>query len=171
MSGQIVCRVHGGKQPGALRNAKDRQVMAEVNNLLMSKIANFNPDDVESAEEGLLREVLWSGQIAMVLGELVGNLNDVDMTARGMGGSVQLNLLVQWWNEERINHAKLCKLALDAGIAQRQLDLLESQAGQIVTVIVAVLQSPKLGLTTEQITEGRIAAAEVLRALPRGVPA
>jgi hypothetical protein len=59
-------------------------------------------------------------------------------------------------------------MALDAGIQQRQLDLVESQANQLVPAILATLMSPRLGLSADQIFEGRIVAAEVLRALPAG---
>jgi hypothetical protein len=57
----------------------------------------------------------------------------------------------------------MCKLALDAGIEQRQLDIIETQAGQIVAAMFALLSSPRLALTSDQIIEGRVVAAEVLR--------
>jgi hypothetical protein len=57
-------------------------------------------------------------------------------------------------------------LAFNAGIQQRQLDLVESQANQIVAAMLALLMSPRLGLSAEQIIEGRIVAAGILRSLP-----
>jgi hypothetical protein len=78
---------------------------------------------------------------------------------------MQLHALMNAWTKERINHARLCKLALNAGIQQRQLDLVEAQANQIVAAMLALLMSPRLGLNAEQIIEGRIVAAEIFRSL------
>jgi hypothetical protein len=61
---------------------------------------------------------------------------------------------------------RLCALALSAGIQQRQLDLVESQANQIVAAMLSLLMSPRLGLDAEQIIEGRIVAAGILTSLP-----
>jgi hypothetical protein len=164
MAGQLVCRMHGGSIGAAKATAKKRIERIEVEKLA-ARIAAFNSDDSESPEEGLLRQVLWSGQISRALGQIVQDIDDGNVTQRGIGGSTSINVLMQWWSDERALHARLCKLAIDAGIDQRHIELLESQAGQIVSVIINVLQSPKLGLSTEQITEGRIVAAEALRAL------
>jgi hypothetical protein len=82
---------------------------------------------------------------------------------------MQIHALMDAWTRERQMHAKLCALALQAGIAQRQLDLVESQANQVVAAMLALLMSPRLGLTAEQIIEGRVVASEVLRSLP-GAP-
>ena len=67
------------------------------------------------------------------------------------------------WTDERLNHAKLCKMALDAGIAQQAIDIIETQAGQIVQLMLSLLTSPRLNLSSEQIIEGRVVAAQVLR--------
>ena len=53
--------------------------------------------------------------------------------------------------------------------SQRQLDLVEAQANQIVAATLALLMSPRLVLTAEQIIEGRILAAGILRSMP-GAP-
>jgi hypothetical protein len=70
---------------------------------------------------------------------------------------------MQAWSGERLNHAKLCKMALDAGIQRQQIDIIEMQAGQIVSAMLGLLMNPRLGLSSEQIIEGRVVAAEVLR--------
>ena len=68
------------------------------------------------------------------------------------------------WTDERMNHARLCKLALDAGVQRQQFDVIETQAGQIV--LLSLLTTPRLNLTSEQIIEGRLVAAAVLRSSP-----
>lgn len=139
--------------------AVKRSALIEINKMA-EFITAFDPENTETPAEGLMREVAWSGQIAAALGAAVEKMTDHELT-NWNGDS--LAALYQAWERERITHAKLCKLALDAGIEQRQLDLLESQAGQIVAAILAVLSDKALGLSSEQIVEGRVIAAKVLR--------
>jgi hypothetical protein len=165
MTGQFVCRLHGGDNPQAKANATKRVALVEIQRRAAQLVA-FNADDQETPEAGLLREVLWSGQVARALGEACEALEDWQLSHVGPSGE-RLNPLLQAWSEERIQHARLCKMALDAGIEQRQIDILETQAGRIVAAMLSLLQSPRLGLSAETIIEGRVVAAEILRTMPR----
>ena len=162
MTGQLVCRMHGGQEPNAIRASKQRVAYREVLGLA-SRIVAYNGDDPETPAEGLLREVRWSAQVAMALGNVVESLKDEHLLAWSAGQGQRINALYDAWERERMNHARLAKLALDAGIAQAQLDIIETQAGMIVSTLISVLTSPRLGLSSEQIIEGRVIAAEALR--------
>jgi hypothetical protein len=74
-----------------------------------------------------------------------------------------MNVLYEAWERERMNHAKLCKMAIDAGIEQKQLDIVEQQGSQIVQLLLTVLMSNELGLTSEQVIAGKVVAARVIR--------
>lgn len=161
MSGQFVCRMHGGNGKEALERGQQRQALTRIQELVM-----FNADDDEPVEVGLLREVRWSSQVAQALGEAVAALQTDDLTQSGRE-SRRLNVLIEAWTNERKLHAQLAKMALDAGIAQRQIELAEQQAAQVVHLFVAVLSDPRLALTAESITLGKQVAAEHMRALPR----
>jgi hypothetical protein len=93
-------------------------------------------------------------------------IDDNQLTTKSSGQGEQVNALMKAWADERVTHAKLCAMALNAGVAQRQLDLVEAQATQLASAMLDLLQSPRLGLSAEQILNGRIVAAEVLRSLP-----
>jgi hypothetical protein len=160
MKGQWVCRAHGGASIGAKENATKRVALIEIGKMA-EFITAYDPDNRETPAEGLMREVAWSGQIAQALGAAVESETDAQLSNYGIGAG--MSALSEAWYRERVTHAKLCKLALDAGIEQRQIDLLESQAGQIVAAILSVLSDKALGLTSEQIVEGRVIAAKVLR--------
>jgi hypothetical protein len=160
MRGQWVCRSHGGLSLNTDKTATKRLALIEIGKMA-EFITAYDPDNHETPAQGLMREVAWSGQIAEALGAAVEKESDAQLSNYGIGAG--MSPLYQAWSAERINHAKLCKLALDAGIEQRQLDLLESQAGQIVSAILAVLGDKALGLSSEQIIEGRVIAAKVLR--------
>jgi hypothetical protein len=160
MHGQWVCRLHGGKSINAEVVAVKRSALIEIGKMA-EFLTRFDETNTETPAEGLMREVAWSGQIAQALGAACEKESDAQLVNYGIGAA--MSPIFQAWERERITHAKLCKLALDAGIEQRQLDLLESQAGQIVSAILAVLGDKALGLSSEQIIEGRVIAAKVLR--------
>lgn len=163
MNGQLVCRMHGGQEPNALKAAKQRIAYQQVLNL-SSQIVAYDGSDPETPAEGLLREVSWSAQVAIALGEVCNALIENEQLTTSLGGQGhRLNGLMRAWSDERMNHAKLCKMALDAGVQQQQLDLVESRANQIVNVMLSLLSSPELKLSSDQIVEGRIVAARILR--------
>jgi hypothetical protein len=86
---------------------------------------------------------------------------DQQLTIHSAGQGQRLNVLMQAWTEERLTQARLCKTALDAGIEQQQLDIIETQAAHVVQLMLSLLTSPRLNLTSEQIIEGRVVAAQV----------
>ena len=156
-------RTTAAKTPEALLTAKRRLAYEAY----ASRIVAYDETDAQTPEEGPLKEIDWSGQVAIALGEACEALiADEALTTKSASAGMQLHALMNAWTKERISHARLCKLALDAGIQQRQLDLVEAQANQIVAAMLSLLMSPRLGLSAEQIIEGRIVAAEILRSLP-----
>jgi hypothetical protein len=67
------------------------------------------------------------------------------------------------YNEERDRLAKMAKMAIDAGIAERQVQIAEQQGEMIVTIIVQVLDDPLLKLSEEKRLLARRLAAKHLR--------
>ena len=160
-----MCRFHGGKTKASLETGRRRIAVAEMNSLA-ARITDFDPTYDESPEEGLLREVRWSGQIAKALGVVcMEYVDDSGTLTYSAGQGSQINPLIAEWNKERERHAKFCKMALDAGIQQRTLDIIESQAGAIVDAMLRLLAAPELHLSSDQIIEGKVIAARVLRQL------
>lgn len=73
-------------------------------------------------------------------------------------GDAEPHVLVEMYAGERERLAKFSKIAIDAGIAQRQLDLIERLADPIVIVVMAALE----GLPeAEQERRRRIAVAKL----------
>lgn len=162
LAGQFVCRFHGGNVPIARERGAQRIALS-----MAQQIVEYNPNDDETLEAGLLREVRQASQTAQAYAIAVSALQDGlglgNVLSMGQAGDIKLHALIGAWTKERELHAKLAKMALDAGIAQRQVDLAESQAGILVHVLIQVLQSPALGLTAEQVIEGKIVAAQAMR--------
>jgi hypothetical protein len=54
------------------------------------------------------------------------------------------------WNDERDRVARIAKAALDAGVAERHVQLAERYGEQLATLLRAVLYDPALALTDAQ---------------------
>ena len=74
------------------------------------------------------------------------------------------HVLVQMWNQERDRAARFAKLALDAGVVERQVRISEQQGAMLAKVIEATFFD--LELSEAQRARGRELAARHLRALP-----
>lgn len=113
--------------------------------------------------------------MARQLETLVGIDEDGEILVRNSPGSIYgrnhmgdaaPHILLNLWNAERDRHAKLCKMALDAGVAERMVAMTEDIGRTIVEVINGVLADDALGLTLEQQAHARTKAARHLSLLP-----
>jgi hypothetical protein len=160
MPGQFVCYYHGGASDSGREKGEQRLAALKAKDLVM-----FDPNFDESPEEGLMREVLWSAQIAAAYGMAVAELDGMVVFSHGQGE--KMKALIDAWTAERKLHAQLCKLAMDAGIERKRLDVLEKQADVLVQILSAVLGDPRIGLTEEQVIEAKVVAVEAMRAIPK----
>ena len=80
-------------------------------------------------------------------------------------GDQAQHILLGLYNEERDRFAKLAMLALDAGIDEREVKVLERQAVLFADLVRKLLDDPSLGLSDEQRQRGRQIAAGHLRLL------
>lgn len=193
MREQDVCRVHGGSSPQAKARAEAIAVRRRAAAMLTGYgIELHNVDPLTALSNEVSRAAAAVQFYGMLVAELripdaqqpMSELGDVvgvdddgnpvlasNMAAvygRDHKGDGAPHVLVRLWNEERDRLARMCKMALDAGIDQRMIDLAESEARVVVEVIVAVIDAPELGLDPAMREVGRRVAAERLRALQAG---
>lgn len=64
------------------------------------------------------------------------------------------------WSEERDRAARLAKMAIDAGLAEKQVRLAERQGQIIAQIFTTVLDDDNLGLLREQRDAGRSPSCE-----------
>lgn len=162
MTGQEVCRLHGGSSPQALDAAKRRLEKARAD----GRIAEFLEEygiEAKHPHDGILEVVDKSGAMVAVLGLLVGELSPDGGGLYGPDhlGDGRPHVLVEMYGDWLDRHAKACKLALDAGVDERRLRMAEAQASRLFSALSAALASA--GLTTEQQFEIRSGLAAHLR--------
>lgn len=142
------CWLHGGtSKSGDQAAAKDRAI-AELGKLGVQ---------VEIDPQQALLQMVWeaAGNVSYLRGR-VQQLEEI--FGADHLGDAEPHVLVQLYAQERERLAKFSKIALDAGIAQRQLDLIERLADPIVVVVMAALE----GLPEpEQARRQRLAVAKL----------
>lgn len=154
------CRLHcGQKTTVAKRKGQENIARGKIGELLASLGYDGDADPLL----GLIREVGRASMAVEVLGGQVAELEEVHGPNHLGDGAP--HILVTMWNEERDRLARYCKLAIDAGIAERQVRVAEAQARMLAGVITAVLEDRKLKLTPKQQEVGKKVAADHLRVL------
>lgn len=157
------CVRHGGKAPQVQAAAARRRAEAEVKEQMVKAVRTLGlPIDVDPGK-ALLDEIHWTaGHVAwlrekvqeleadaLVWGKTqtdqgTGPQGPVDVTTEKADPSVWYELYLK----EREHLAKVCSLALRAGIEERKVKLAESQGLLVADVIRRILGA--LGLTPEQ---------------------
>lgn len=177
MRGMDKCRYHGGKSPQALA-ARDRREAEDAAN---RAIATYGlPRDIDP-HDALLEEIARTAGhvdwLANVIAQLDrdaiafgvhsvetgrGEKGDIDKTTLQAGVAVWVDL----YQRERKHLVDVCKAAIGAGIAERQVRLAEQQGQLIAEVLRQVIGDPELGLDPGRQEVARRVAARHLRALP-----
>ncbi len=149
------CTNHGGSTPSGRKHAQTELAKRAVQTYgLPREVA----PDVALLEEvhRTAGHVAWLQQIVAGLeeGDLVwGQVQMVDKGSGQFGGvdttySAQVNVWLDLYRQERKHLTDVCKAALAAGIAERQVKLAEQQGALIAQVISRILDD--LNLTSEQ---------------------
>lgn len=113
-----------------------------------------------TAEEVLLQEISRSAGAVAVLDDMVSELDeDAMLTLRGQ-------TLIDTWNEQRRLLVQVGKTVLQAGVAERQVQIAEMQANALVACLLAVIGAPEMALSAEQQSMARRLMATQLRELP-----
>lgn len=161
--GGTVCRVHGGMAPAVQRKAQERIEKARAEITLAQAMQEFNLDESASPGQTLLKELSHAGQVAAWLRNKVAELPENE--AAGLmktsekydeetgawtytymaGANVWLKLYAEWTDRA----SKMAKMALDAGIAERQVRVMEQHASMFANALFGVLSDLGIEMNDE----------------------
>jgi hypothetical protein len=153
------CKWHTGNSPNARRHAervRAEQALASLGVPIQTDPQQALLEQVWEAYGNVaflreaVRQLQLPGAIAQAAADAAAS-GEPATTAPGDAEAVRVygpdhlgdarpHVLVEMYGEERDRLAKVCKLAIDAGIAQRHLDLVERMADPIVAVVMAALE-------------------------------
>jgi hypothetical protein len=148
-SGFGFCSSHSGNSLPLIKHAAKLEMASLVGEL-----------DVEPGE-ALLSTVRKAAYAVEGAGAIVAKLEEE--VAAGEGSEKSLRAWNQIYGDGLDRVARLCKMALDAGVAQRRLELEELQITQFYTATKAILL--KLNLSPEQKAIAAPAIMEQMKAL------
>jgi hypothetical protein len=114
--------------------------------------------------DALIAQLSESAAVTAFLGDRCRELG-LDVQGQQVVGSERLVLHPLWiaWREEGDRTARFAELALRAGVAERQVRVIEQQAALFADLMRKVLDDPDLGLSDAQRQAGRRIAATHLR--------
>ncbi|MFC9973585.1 hypothetical protein ACFVH6_22090 [Spirillospora sp. NPDC127200] len=150
-NGVAVCPRHGGHAPQVVAAAERRKQEAEA----AAAVATFGlPRDVDPGT-ALLEEVqrtaghvAWLGQMVAALetGEVVwGVVEETDRPVTEKGGGLEVkqkaqpHTWVQLYQQERRHLASVAKAAIDAGVSERVVRVMEQVGATYIQVIDQIL--------------------------------
>lgn len=172
MNGQMVCKMHGGKNPAALAKAAARvaeqRAAAEVARLGVRK-------DVHPAEV-LLDLVHWTAGEVDYWRQRVAQIEDADLTwgttrvkeggdDRGTTHEAKPHVAYSMLERSSDRLAQYAAAALKAGVDERRVRLAETQGALVADVIRRILT--RLQLTEDQAVLVNTVVPEELRALAK----
>jgi hypothetical protein len=178
-SGVAVCPRHGGAAPQVLAAAVRRQEQAAA----IAAVTTYGLPREVAPDVALLEEVHRTAGHVAWLADVVGRLEreevtwglaeETDVPAGDSGGGGVLtkhkagvNIWVKLYQEERRHLASVCRDALAAGIAERQVRLAEQQGALLAGAVNRILEG--LGLSKEQWERVPQVVPVVLRAITGG---
>jgi hypothetical protein len=145
-----TCRLFAGQgtsHPGVgrcrfhLGNSKNHEAHA-VRVEATRRLVEFGQPVAVEPTEALLQVLhLSAGHLAWVR-EALATLDD-KTTFEGQ-------VLMRLWNEERDRVARISKAALDAGVAERQIQLAERYGEQLAHLLMGIFEDPELALNMRQ---------------------
>jgi hypothetical protein len=177
--GVAVCPRHGGHAPQVIAAAerRNREAAAEL------AVATYGLPREVAPDVALLEEVHRTAGHVAWLAEVVGQLEQGEVTwglaeetdappgENGGAGvttksKAAVNVWVKLYQDERRHLAAVCRDALAAGIAERQVRLAEQQGALLAGAVNRILDG--LGLSAEQWERVPQVVPVVLRAITGG---
>lgn len=143
-AGLFVCAIHGGKSPHVIAKGKRRAALAEAGKQLGVAI------EVDPTEA--LLHALWIayGDLAFWSGAVASLKDSGDMVVHGAQGASMAHVYVQQYNDAQERVIRFSKIAKDAGIEERKVQLLEDQAKMIAEVGRRFLAKVSITLSLSQ---------------------
>ena len=109
------------------------------------------PKDIDP-HAALLDEVhMTAGHIEWLRVEIIQKLDDPAGLTQITDAGVEPAVWIAMYQHEREHLVKVCKAAIDAGVAERQVRLQEEQGRLLAMVIQAFVRDPQLNLTPAQL--------------------
>lgn len=150
------CRLHGGLMPTHEESAEREEAIDIATKAVQLYGAPIDIDPIE-ALKGLLQGT--AGHVAW-LADFIKDLDEPTKLKQTTDIGVKPTVWLELYERERRMLLDISKVAIAAGLKQREIAIEEEKGRMLAQVIQAVLMDEQLGLTPAQ----RVVAPEVVRA-------
>lgn len=164
--GYGACKLHGGSTPTHRRHAVKLMLAHEITSL--GQQLDITP------EEAILQQVREAAGNVALYRQLVSTFKLeeggvwVRTESKAKPAEAERHIAVALYDQERDRLARLAKLAIDAGIAERLVRVAEAQGELLAQVVQRALDDPEWGLSAEVRERGRQVFARHMNALEVG---
>lgn len=191
-----VCYFHGAEAPQVIAADERRQSEAEARAACEDFLGHHWVTEHDDPITGLLDEIARSGAAVAFYAARVRELARTPETAEQavarhaeamandepvpdapdalmvmtMFGPVP-SVWVKLWTDERVRHAKLCKLGVDAGLAERMAKVNEDVATLLAQAVMDSLSDPEVAMPPAMQSKVREVVGRHLRVLEGGAAA
>lgn len=166
--GGKVCMMHGGAAP-QVRDAANRRLQRDQMRVDLGQL--MAELEVTAAGRGpteiLLDIVYRAHAMVQVIGAQLGGVGD-DLTRKDRYQQAQPHVLFDMYDRALDRAGRASKMALDAGVAERLVQVEQEKGRLLADVIRAIFADPQLGLTDAQRAVSGAVAGRHLRALTAG---
>jgi hypothetical protein len=168
------CKLHGGRTPDHMKHARTE--------IARQAVATYGLPREVAPDVALLEEVHRTAGHVAWLAEVVGGLErdevtwglaeETDAPITDGGGGVttkhkaSVNVWVQLYQQERKHLASVCRDALAAGIAERQVRLAEQQGALLAGAVSRILDALDLSVVQRELVA--VVVPRELRAITGG---
>lgn len=160
------CKLHGGNNPTYLKHLSLERVRQDLR--AASERTYGTPVHLDPWQ-GMLQEVQrTAGHIQWLSDKIaaIGDVNEIEALQQWTVMGIKPSFWLEQYQEERKHFARICKMAIDSGIAERQVALAEEQGKLLAMAIRAILWDDALGLTPQQRSVAPAIIRRHLLALP-----
>lgn len=163
VTGSTVCHKHGG----AAKHVKEsginkRNTRAAIEEAYTKAMGNLGGQHLTPTQH-LKLSLYLSYNVVAVLTRQVEQLKDITQWSENERTS---HIIYRLWNEERDRYAKLAKMCIDAGIAEREIRIMEQQADVFSRVIFNILG--KFDIDVDNPDVGNIVREELMMLVEQG---
>lgn len=185
IDGADVCIIHGARAPQVKAAAQERVELGRAQRAVATYGLPIDVDPFDALREELARtagHVRWLADIiadidpeALVWGET--SIEEGEGTGAKEGATAKIkseagiNVWLTLYKQERVHLKDVAKTAIQCGLAEREVQLLEQQGKLIADIFRAMIDDPELGLDLEQRARMRSTASKHLRLMRELPPA
>jgi hypothetical protein len=154
------CKYHGGKTPSGKTSGERAMIKKESTDI---SVRLSHPDPIAPPEVEVLRLAGEMKEWTTVMRDKIAELPSFESI--DANGVEHVKAIVELYERALDRYSELIQFMIKIGVRERVVAIQEQQGQALAALVIALITSPKLGLSLEQIDLARAMFAERARAM------